>query len=203
MKTVIIKAKDKNAISTAVRVLKKGGIIVYPTETSYGIGADATSSKAIRKIFRIKTRDKGKQISIIVSSLNMAKRYAIVDEFAQKLTQKFMPGPLTLISRKKNLPDILSKNTIAWRIPSHPFALALVKKFGKPVTATSANKSGKPQMYKINDVIKSFPGSVDLIIDAGNLPRRRPSTVFDASNKKVLRKGPVKERMLEELLRTV
>ena len=203
MKTVIIKAKDKNAIPLAVDVLKSNGIIIYPTETSYGIGVDATKSKTVRKIFKIKVRERDKPISIIVSSLDMAKRHVIIDALTRRLAKKFMPGPLTLISRKKNLPDILSKNTIAWRIPSHPFALALVKKFGKPVTATSANKSGKPQMYKINDVIKSFPGSVDLIIDAGNLPRRRPSTVFDASNKKVLRKGPVKERMLEELLRTV
>lgn len=201
MKTVIIKAKDKNAISTAVRVLKKGGIIIYPTETSYGIGADATNSKAIRKIFKIKTRDKGKPISIIVSSLSMAKKYAFIDALSGKLAQKFMPCPLTLISRKKNLPGMLSKNTIAWRIPSHAFALALVKKFGKPITATSANKSGKPQMYKINDVIKSFSGSVDLIIVAGNLPRRRPSTVFDAANKKVLRKGPVKEKDISACLK--
>ncbi|MBI2075868.1 MAG: threonylcarbamoyl-AMP synthase [Candidatus Aenigmarchaeota archaeon] len=201
MKTVIIKAKYKNAISAAVRVLKKGGIIIYPTETSYGIGADAANSDAIKKIFRIKIREKGKQISIIVSSLSMAKEYAVIGILTKKLAQKFMPGPLTLISKKKNLPGILSKNTIAWRIPSHAFALALVKKFGKPITATSANKSGKPQMYKINNVIKSFPGSVDLIIDAGNLPRQRPSTIFDTINQKIVRKGPIKEKDISACLK--
>ena len=201
MKAITISSKDKNAISAAVRVLKKGGIIIYPTETSYGIGADATNSKAIRKIFRIKTRDKGKPISVIVSSLSMAKKYAVIDILTKKLAQKFMPGPLTLISRKKNLPGILSKNTIAWRIPSHPVALAMIRKFCRPVTATSANLSGKPPLYRIKEVVKIFSCYVDLIIDAGNLPRRRPSTVFDTINQKIVRKGPVKEKCISACLK--
>ena len=201
MKTVIIKAKDKNAIPLAVDVLKSNGIIIYPTETSYGIGVDATKSKTVRKIFKIKVRERDKPISIIVSSLDMAKRHVIIDALTRRLAKKFMPGPLTLISRKKNLPGILSKNTIAWRIPSHPIALAMIRKFCRPVTATSANLSGKPPLYRIKEVVKIFSCYVDLIIDAGNLPRRRPSTVFDTINQKIVRKGPVKEKCISACLK--
>lgn len=201
MKTTVIKSKGENAVRAAVNALKKGGIVIYPTETSYGIGADATKSNAIRKIFRLKARENGKPISIIISSLAMAKKYAFIDALSRKLIKQFMPGPLTLISKKKNLPDILSKNTIAWRIPSHPFALALVKKSGRPITATSANLSGKRQLYRIKEVAKTFSGCVDLIIDAGNLPRRSPSTVFDTINQKILRKGPVKEKGIAAYLK--
>lgn len=199
MKTLIIKSKDKNADSLAVDILKKGRVIIYPTETSYGIGVDATSSKSIRKIFTIKER-KGKPISIIVSSLGMAKRYAKIDAVTRKLAQKFMPGPLTLVTEKKKLPQILSKKTVAWRIPSHPVAFPIVKKFGKPITATSANLSGRPQLYNINDIVKTFSGHVNLIIDAGNLPRRKPSTVFDTINQKIVRKGPIKEKAIIKYL---
>ena len=194
MKTTIIKSKEKNTIPTAVNVLKKGGVIIYPSESSYGIGADATSSKAIRKIFEIKGREK-KPISIIVSSLRMIKCYAYVGKEDLLLIKKFMPGRLTLVVKKKKMiPDILSKETIGFRIPPHKFSLLLLKKFGTPITATSANKSGKPPLYKISEVIKTFSGKVDVIIDGGNLPRKQPSTVFDTTNRKIVRKGPVKEK---------
>ena len=124
----------------------------------------------------------------------MAEKYAVIDPLARRLIKKFMPGRLTLVVRKKKtLPYILSKETVGFRIPPHAFSLALLKKFGKPITATSANNSGHPPIYRIKDAIKTF-SDADLIIDAGNLPKRKPSTVFDIINRKVLRKGPVKEK---------
>lgn len=200
MKTTIIKSKGKNAIPAAVNVLEKGGAIIYPSESSYGMGADATNGKAVKRIVEIKGRE-NKPISIIVSSLAMAKEYAEIDQLTRRLIKRFMPGRLTLVAKKKSLPDILSKETIGIRIPPHKFSLLLLRSFGKPITATSANLSGKPQLYKIKDVIKTFSGSINLIIDAGNLPKRKPSTVFDVINKRVVRKGPIKEKEILKCLK--
>jgi len=194
LKTAIIKSKGKNAIPAAVNVLEEGGVIIYPSESSYGMGADATNGKAVERIIKIKGRE-NKPIPIIVSSIEMAKKYAVIDPLTKRLMKKFMPGRLTLVVKKKKpLPDILSKNTIGFRLPPHEFSRLLLKALGKPITATSANRSGKLTLYKIKDVIRDFSGDVDLIIDAGNLPRRQPSTVYDVINKKIIRKGPVKEK---------
>ncbi len=201
MKARTIDAKDKNAISIAVSVLKRSGVIIYPTESSYGIGADATSENAIRRVCRMKGR-KNKPISIIVSSVKMARYYAHLDKEASLLAGNLMPGRLTLVvKKKKNLPDILSKDTIGFRIPPHEFFVTLVKKFGKPITATSANKAGLPALYRIRDVVKTFGDSADLIIDAGNLSKRKTSTVYDVVNKRIIRKGPVKETDIEKCLK--
>lgn len=193
--TMIVKASESKAVEYAARVLKQGGVIIYPTESSYGIGADAANMKAVRRIFRIKGRIKGKKLPVIVGSLAAIKKHALIDRNASVLIKKFMPGPLTIIVKRKG------KGTIAFRIPSHPFALALARKFRKPITATSANVSGRAALYKIRDVINAFGGSVDLIIDAGNLPKRRTSTIYDVKKGKVIRKGPVKERNIVKALR--
>ncbi len=228
MQTLIINASDRNALSESVKVLRKGGIIIYPTETCYGMGVDATNTKAVRKIYRIKGRERlmancltplasmgfrrsaTKPISIIVSDMKMIKKYAFLNEDAEILMKKFMPGPLTLVARKKNidgrlrrralLPDALSKKTVGFRIPANKFALRLVKRYGKPITATSANISGKPPIYRIDGTKKAFYGKVDMIIDAGNLPERKPSTVFDAENRKMIRKGSVTKKQITNAL---
>lgn len=192
--TMIISVTDKNAVKYALQVLRQGGVIVYPTESSYGIGADFSNEKAVRRIFRIKGRIKGKKLSVIVGSIAAIKKYAIIRKDAAALARKFMPGPLTLVVNAK------PKGTIAFRIPSHPFALSLAKRYKKPITATSANISDKPSLYKIKDVIRIFGGSVDLIIDAGDLPKNKPSTIYDLSKKKLLRKGPVSERKILKAL---
>lgn len=193
--TMVIKSSDKNAVKYAVRTLKQGGVIIYPTETSYGIGADFTNTKAKRRIYKIKGRMKSKKLSVIFGNIKIIKKYAKIDKHASSLANKFMPGPLTLVVPAKQqkvsskLPD-----TIAFRIPSHKFALALAKKFKKPITATSANISDKPPLYKIRDVIRVFGVNVNLIIDAGDLAKRKPSTIYNVTKKKVLRKGPVSEK---------
>lgn len=188
--TMVIKADDRNAVKYAISVLKQGGIIIYPTESSYGIGADALNIKAVKRIFRIKGRSRGKHVPVIVGNARTASKYYHVDSRAKKLIRKFIPGPLTLIPENK-YPAPLKKILGGFRIPSHPFALTLAKKFKKPVTATSANISGEKPLYRIKDVIRTFGTSVDLIIDSGNLPQRKPSTIYDVARKKVLRRGPV------------
>lgn len=198
MKTKIINIKDDKAVSSAVAVLKKVGLIIYPTETSYGIGADATNVKALRKIIKVKTRKSGKFIPIIISDSKMAEKYIVLNKDIRKLMRKFMPGPLTLVAKKKNMEA--KKLLGGFRIPANKFALKLARCFGKPITATSANISGSEGIYKIKDVVKIFKGRVDLIIDSGNLPIRKPSTVFDVSDRKILRRGNISKR---EILKSI
>jgi L-threonylcarbamoyladenylate synthase len=196
MKTEIIKSKDRKSIASAVAVLKRNGIVIYPTETSYGVGADATNIRALKKINRLKGR-KGKFIPIIISDIKMTEKYFVLNSDMKKLMKRFMPGPLTLVAKKK----MKTKKLIGgFRIPSNRFALKLVKKFGKPVTATSANLSGDKPIYKISDIKKLFSGRVDLIIDAGNLKRRKPSTVFDVTNMKIIRKGKINKKEINKVL---
>jgi len=194
--TAIIKVTNKGAIGHAVSVLNSGGIVVYPTETSYGLGADATNDKAVKNIIRIKKRSKSKKISVAFSDIRMARKYLIITKNAEKLVKAFMPGPLTLIVESKNKPT----KKVGFRIPDNDFVRRLIRKFGKPITATSANISGRSDLYKIKDVIKIFNSKVDLIIDGGNLPKRKPSTIFDVLDKKILRKGPVSEKEIQEIL---
>lgn len=189
--------KPTKAIASAVRILKRGGVIIYPTETSYGIGADATNAKAIKKIIKLKGRA-GKFMPIIISDMKMAEKYIVLNDDMRKLVKKFMPGPLTLIAEKKNVKT--KKLLGGFRIPSNAFARKLAKKLSKPVTATSANISGKKPIYNIAEIKKVFAGKADLIIDAGRLPRRRPSTVFDVYNKKVVRQGKIKLKAIERVI---
>lgn len=198
MKTEIIKSRDKKAIVSASAILKKGGLIIYPTETCYGLGADATNLRAVRKIIEVKARKTGKFIPIIISDMKMAEKYIVLNKDIKKLMRKFMPGPLTLVAKKKK---IKTKRLLGgFRIPSNRFAINLVRRFGKPITATSANISGKNPIYKISDIKKIFTDKVDLIIDSGNLLRRKPSTVFDVSSKRILRKGKILKR---EILKSI
>ncbi len=185
--TMIIKAGDKNAVKYAVSALKQGGVIVYPTETSYGIGADFTNTKAKKRVYVIKQRTEEKRFSVIVDSIKTLKNYAKINKEALMLAKKFMPGPITVIVKRK------PRGTLAFRIPGNKFAFELAKKYKKPITATSANISGQQPLYKIKDVIRTFDSSVDLIIGAGNLPLRKPSTIYCTIKKKVLRKGPISE----------
>ncbi|MCX6816223.1 MAG: L-threonylcarbamoyladenylate synthase [Candidatus Aenigmarchaeota archaeon] len=190
----VIKISNKDALSKAVTLLAKGGVIVYPTETSYGLGVDAENDRAVKKIITIKKRNKNKKISVAFSDLKMAKKYLVVTKDAEKLCKAFLPGPLTLLVESKN------HKIVGFRIPDHKFVLSLIRKLGKPITATSANISGEGDLYKIKDVIKIFDKKSDLIIDGGNLMKRKPSTVYDVTERKVIRKGPIPEKRINAVL---
>jgi len=196
MKSELMKTRDKNALPRTVDILSSGGIITYPTETCYGLGADATNDAAVKRIIHAKKRIKEKKISIAFSDIRMAKHYLVIIKNAEKLIKAFMPGPLMLIVESKSKPQ----RKVGFRIPDNKFILRLIRKFGKPITTTSANISGKAELYKIKDVIKTFNGKVDLILDGGNLPKTRPSTVYDVVDKKILRKGPISEKKIREVL---
>jgi L-threonylcarbamoyladenylate synthase len=196
---------DMKVLKEAVNVMNRGGLIIYPTETCYGIGADATNMGSIEKIYEIKSRDKSKPIPILVSNLEMIKKYGIITKKIEVLANKFMPGPLSIITRKIRPVSDADQEGISFRISSHPVALQLVKLLKKPITTTSANISSQPSIYEIKKVIKTFENKVDMIIDYGNLPRTEPSTCVDMAregNVKIVREGPISsESIMKELLK--
>ncbi len=179
---------NDEVISKAVKTLQNGGLIIYPTETCYGLGADATNPAAIKKVFIIKNRPFTKPLSVIVSSIEMIKEYAVITRETEQLIKEYMPGPLTLIVKNKTFPKILlgDETRVGFRIPDHLIALEIVKKLGRPITATSANISSQPNNYEVPDL------PVDYVINQGKLPLRQPSTVYDTIIKKTIREGPVK-----------
>ena len=204
IKTIIAKP-DNRTIKKAARILKKGGLVIYPTETCYGLGSDATNTKAIKRVYKVKKRPYSKPIHIIVSSLKMMGRYGEITKEIKFLVKKFMPGPLSIVTRKrKTIPKILNPKEITFRIPGNTVALKLVKEFKKPITTTSANISEQSPLYKIKDVIKTFDNKVEMIIDCGDLKTTKPSTFIDMKSKpKILREGPIKGKLILRELETL
>ncbi len=197
--------KQPLLIRLAAQALNDGAITIFPTETCYGLGCDATDETAIRRIFEIKKRNRKKALPIIVSNLQIAKEYCYITGDAEKLTKKFMPGPLTLVVKaKRNLPKALTANSgkIAFRISGSKIANALAKELGKPIVATSANLEGKPEIYSGKEAIEKFAQCVDVIIDAGALPKRKPSAIYDIPGKKILRAGKISEKQIKKALKS-
>jgi len=198
-----IKYTEKNSkdiIDKVVTVLKAGGIFVFPTETCYGIGANATSQKSIDKLFSYKTRREGKPLSIAVSGKKMAIKYVDLNEIADNLYENYLPGPITVVSRGRGkvAKGVESEyGTLGIRIPDHELVLDIIREFGKPITATSANISYLPKPYSIDALLKDMPKKnlelIDLIIDAGELPHREVSTVVDTTmnNLNIMRRGQI------------
>jgi len=205
----LVKVGEKNIVGIASDVLRKGGVVVFPTDTAYGLGVDATNDAAVERLYELKGRERGKPIHVVVSDLEMAERYVAIDKNARLLAKTFLPGAITLILRNKDgvSRNIVSdRNTLGIRIPDNVFARALVASARVPVTATSANKSDDPAPYSIEEVKKSFGKDfkkIDLAVDAGVLPRTKPSTLVDLTTKEVqiLRDGPIgREEILKVLL---
>ena len=193
--------KQENALEKAVEVLQDGGIIVYPTETSYGIGADALNSEAVAKVHSTKKQPEDKPISVIVASEKQAEEIVELNEQGRRIIREFMPGPLTLICEQKDtVPENLTTNGVAFRIPGNEFAHKLVEKFGRAITATSANIHGKPAIFSASEAAETFRDSVDLIVDAGTLPTAKASTIYCNFNNILFREGSIKQEELEKVL---
>ena len=204
----IVKLNPK-VVNVAVKILTSGGLVVYPTETLYGIGTDATSPKAIQKLTNYKNRPFGKPYSIVVVNQKMAEEYVELNATAKDLYKEFLPGPLTVISKGKHkvARGVESEDgTLGIRIPDYKLVIDIVKNFGKPITATSANASYKKRPYKISDILENISdkqkGLIDLIIDAGKLPQNEPSTVIDTTFDDLitLRQGQIKLSEKNEIL---
>lgn len=197
------------AAEAAAETIKNGGLVIYPTETVYGIAADATNQKAVDKLTKYKNRPFGKPYSVAVTDKFMAEKYVFLNKTAKSLYKKFLPGPLTVVSkgRHKLANGIESEEgTLGIRIPKHPLVAEIVKKVGRPITSTSANASYKKRPYQINDILENITSKqkalIDLIIDAGKLPSNEPSTVIDTTldDPIVLRQGEIRLRKENKLL---
>ncbi len=201
-----IQKPKKETIDKAVKILEKGGIIVYPTETAYGLGCDGFNIQAIEKIYGIKSRPPDQPLSVIVDNLEMIERVACMQEDAKILIEKFHPGPLVIALKKKSLvPDILNKDRIAFRISNNEFVQNIVRNLGKPIVSTSANKTGFKSPYSIDDVLETITEKeVDLIFDAGPLEKNKPSTIIDfvmQSSPQIIREGAISAKEIFQTLK--
>lgn len=181
-------------IEKAIRVLSRDGLVVYPTETFYGLGVDALSETAVYKVYEAKQRPIGKPISVAVSDIEMIYGVAYVDEFAEQFIQKFLPGPVTVVMPVKNsLPSDLSggTGTIGIRYPDHMIAQTIIAKFDGPITSTSANVSGGVSPVTLDQVNVPY----DHMIDGGRLPGT-PSTVIDLITGRIERPGALLNEIL-------
>lgn len=185
------------ALEKASEIIKKGGVIAYPTETFYGLGVKFNDIAALRKLYKIKHRSRNQALPLIIGEKMLLQLIASsITDSAEKLADKFWPGPLTLLlPAKPDISEFITAKTgnIAVRIPGKSFALDLVLSLGFPITATSANISGMPPADNADGVIRYFGNAIDLIIDCGKTPGGKPSTIVDASGEKIrfLRAGAV------------
>ena len=185
------------ALEKASWIIKKGGVIAYPTETFYGLGVKYDDISALKKLYGIKHRSLNKALPLIIGEKGELDLIASnITVSAEKLAKKFWPGPLTiLLPAKPDISEFITAKTgkIAVRIPGESFALDLARSLGFPITATSANISGMPPADNTDDVIRYFGDALDLIIDCGKTPGGKSSTIIDASGEKIrfLRAGAV------------
>lgn len=197
---------DPSTIRKAADILRSGGLVAFPTETVYGLGALVFNEQAARKVYIVKNRPFDNPLIIHISSLEMLDTVATnIPEKALRLAEKFWPGPLTLIlPRNKSVPKVVSGglDTVAVRMPAHPVALALIKEAGEPVAAPSANLAGKPSPTTAEHVIQDLYGKIDAIIDAGETLYGVESTIINIlSNPPVLlRPGAIPVEEIERVL---
>lgn len=188
MRTLTITPESlEECVREARAVLEGGGVILYPTDTLYGLGTDALSDAAVDKVCAIKAREPGKPIYSIVSDMAAAEACAEVTEKARDLAKRFLPGPLSLILKKKQGIETgvaRGMDTFGIRIPKHDFCLALARAFGKPFTTTSANIAGKLPEHSTPQILEQLgdrASKIDLVIDAGAVKGAKPSTIVDVS----------------------
>ena len=191
-------------LSKAIAALKNGQVIVYPTDTLYGLGADIFNDDAIKKIFKIKKREKNKPLSVAVANIKELEKIAFVDEKSRSLVKAFLPGKLTIVLKKKNIVSNLvtgGQDKVAIRIPNNKIALDLLTNFG-PITATSANIHGKKPSVNINDInIQLKSSDIAVYLDNGKLDGK-PSTIIDMTEKsiKIIRIGSISKKEIMDVI---
>ncbi len=209
MKVVsLTQANKTDIIYEATQMLSKGGSVVYPTDTVYGLGVNPFDDFAVRRLFRIKKRDASKPVPLIVKSITMAKKLAFIGFKKEKILRAVWPGAVTVVLYKRAIISSFisaNTNTVALRIPDNDFCVNLIKAFNSPITSTSANISGENSLVDPKDIVNRFKSELykpDLIIDAGVLKSTRASTVLDLTKDKpkITRVGPVSPKELSELL---
>lgn len=188
---------SKADLHTAARVLRRGGVVVIPTDTAYGLAVDPRQSPAVKRIFKIKQRPPEKALPWVAGSLAQVERFFQLTATDRRLAKHFWPGPLSIVLHLKR-----SKKKIAVRVPALTPLRKLCLLHGYPLTATSANLSGHPNCYSVRAVVRQLKQSdmrPDIIIDGGQLARRRPSTIVEHSSAGLVthRSGPISQRQIE------
>jgi len=193
----ILKAASKGIVDRAVQVLYDGKLLVYPTDTLYAIGADATRDDCVRQIFTLKKRDPEQPVSVMVSSFRMMEHYAEFNAKQKAIAKKILPGKVTMILEGRNLAKNLSPSGVAFRIPLSPLAAEITESFNKPITATSVNPTGEKPATTAQDAFNYFGELIDLYIDAGKIVGD-PSTVVDLREEpEIVRQGADYEKVLK------
>lgn len=201
METLIFdwtKEINQEELDILADIINKDGVIIFPTDTVYGIGCNCYNENAINKIFELKGRDYSKPINVLIDSVDKIDQLASsISDIERKLIDKYMPGDMTIILKKNtNVPDLLTANldSVGVRIPNNRIALEILKKVDIPLGTTSANISGEAAMCDFNDVVKEFDGKVDAIINGGESEIGVASTIVrvDDNEIKILRQGNLK-----------
>lgn len=193
---------NEQELNKVVQILSDGGIAIFPTETVYGIGANAYNEESVRRIYEVKNRPGEKPLSIMVSGIDEICKYAIIEnDVERKIINSFMPGAITIILKKKQgLFDYISsgKDTIGIRIPDNKIILEILNKLKLPIVAPSANISGMPSGVSLEDIKKDFDGKVNVCINGGKAKLGESSTIVQVINGKpvILRQGKI---TLEEI----
>ncbi len=192
-------------ITFAGEIIKQGGLVVFPTETVYGLGADGLSDKAVQKIFKAKGRPSDNPLILHVADMQWAEKIGEINENARKIMEKFWPGPITVIVQKKDIvPGAVTAglDTVAIRMPENETARKLIKAADTPIAAPSANLSGKPSPTAFRHAFDDMNGRVDAIIDGGDCDIGIESTVIDTTSlvPTILRPGGITAEMLAEIL---
>ncbi|MEW6241409.1 MAG: L-threonylcarbamoyladenylate synthase [Chloroflexota bacterium] len=195
MKTEILQATDPRAVPLALEILRGGGLVAFPTDTVYGLGALAHDGDAIVSIYAAKERPPEKAIPVLIWDAEDLEKVAMdVPEMARRLAARFWPGPLTIVVPKRaDLPEAVSATaTVGVRMPDHPAARTLLRAAG-PMAVTSANRSGGGNARRAEEVLAQLNGRIPLVLDGGETPGGVASTVVDCTGAKpvILREGPV------------
>jgi L-threonylcarbamoyladenylate synthase len=192
-------------VEQGITILKQGGIVAFPTDTVYGLGAGISIRHAVERVYRVKKRPRSMALPLLLADKSQIGEVAQpVSRVAWLLAEKFLPGALTLVLPKsKSIPDIVTgKNkTVAVRVPAHPIPIALAQGLGTPITGTSANLSGKPSALTAEDVRAQLGNTVDLIIDGGRCPGGKESTIVDLTGETpmILREGAISREALKQV----
>ena len=194
---------DYSKLKEPAGIIKNGGIVIFPTETVYGIGTNGLNEEAIKELYDIKQRPLNKPISLLVNSIDMINNIAKdITDLEYTLIKKFFPGPLTIILKKKDVvPNIVTANldTVGIRMPTNEIALKLIEYAGVPIATPSANISGKPSGTNPEDIMKDFDNKVDCFIDDGPSPIGLASTIVQVIDgvPHILRQGSITEEQIK------
>lgn len=196
---------DYTKLKEAAEIIKNGGIVIFPTETVYGIGVNALDSNAVKQLYQIKQRPLNKPISLLVNNMDMIEQVTKnISKLEYDIMKEFFPGPLTIILNKKDIvPNIVTanSNTVGIRMPSNKIALKLIEYADVPIATPSANISGKPSGTNLENIIRDFDGKVDCFIDGGESKIGLASTIVQVTDgvPHILRQGAITKEQIQKV----